>query len=164
MRVVAGAQFPRRFWANSVLNRVDQKSRRSHFSFEVVAAPMASQQFCFILAMMGSRASSMAVAWYIWLSLSYSLLYLICIKLWIVGCEYFASWNFNWKFLKTLCIWAGLTIVCWFIWEGLFFLEATGGLASLASSLVILLVFVLFVCDGAARLSELCQRHRYHRS
>ena len=124
---------------------------------QVLATPMMSYELCWVLAMIHAGAPSTAVVWTSIERASYTLLYLISAQIFIVTCEYFAQ-PFKWNFMKTLCVWAGIVILVFFTWQAKISLETTGGLGSLLSSLLVLLISIFFVCDGAANLCQRCRK------
>ena len=125
-------------------------------NIEVIAAPLASSEFCWVLALADAQAPLLAVLWAFLRRSSFVLLYLLCIKVLIFACDYFAA-PAKLNFMKTMCIWAGETAMMFFMWQAKFFLEDTSPFWSLVSSILVVLVALLFLGDGAACLRELFQ-------
>ena len=117
----------------------------------MVATPIASHGFCWVLAMMDADAPSTAIGWFLLDRSPFVLLFLICMKLWVLTSSFLASPSkLNW--LKTTCIWAFLCTMTFLIWGAKAALQSTGGVGSLMSNLVVVLVSILFLRDRAPYL------------
>ena len=107
----------------------------------VLAAPLISFEFCWILSL--DEAPAHAVAWLFWMRTSHVLLELNCIKFIVETCDYFAEPS-KLNVVKTSCVWAGLIALIFAIWQLQYLLEAVGALSAFISSLLIVIMFIIF--------------------
>lgn len=120
----------------------------------VLAAPLISFELCWILAIINAGASVQGVAWMCWIRTSHVLLELTEIKFVVEACDYFAEPS-NLNLVKTSCVWVGLIAMIFIIWQLQYVLEAAGELPAFMSSLLVVVIFIIFVLGEVNLLPDM---------
>lgn len=120
----------------------------------VLAAPLISFELCWILAIINAGASVQGVAWMCWIRTSHVLLELTEIKFVVEACDYFAEPS-NLNLVKTSCVWLGLIAMIFIIWQLQYVLEAAGELPAFMSSLLVVVIFIIFVLGEVNLLPDM---------
>ena len=120
----------------------------------VLAAPLISFELCWILAIINAGASVQGVAWMCWIRTSHVLLELTEIKFVVEACDYFAEPS-NLNLVKTSCVWVGLIAMIFMIWQLQYVLEAAGELPAFMSSLLVVVIFIIFVLGEVNLLPDM---------
>jgi len=81
---------------------------------------------------------------------------LIAIKLMVVVCDYFAQPS-RLNCVKTSCIWAGLALFLFILWQSWFLLDAAGFISASVASSIIVVTAVIFVGEVWVDLTSLCR-------
>lgn len=122
----------------------------------VLAAPLATWELCWVFAITQSGAPIPAVLWVFRRRVAILSLDLIAIKLMVLVCDYFAQPS-RLNCVKTSCIWAGLALFLFILWQSWFLLDAAGFISASVASSVIVVTAVLFVGEVWVDLTSLCR-------
>lgn len=122
----------------------------------VLAAPLASWELCWVFAITQSGAPIPAVLWVFRRRVAILSLNLIAIKLMVVVCDYFAQPS-RLNCVKTSCIWAGLALFLFILWQSWFLLDAAGFISASVASSIIVVTAVIFVGEVWVDLTSLCR-------
>lgn len=129
----------------------------------VLAAPLISFEFCWILSLVQAGASVKEIAWMIWMRSSHVLLELTEIKFLVEACDHFAE-PCNLNFVKTSCVWVGLVALISLVWQLHFFLEDAGVLPAFMSSLSTVVIFIIFNLGEVDVLPEMWKAWKARRA
>ena len=117
------------------------KFRVSRAYWALAATPSASWELCWSLSLIRADASDGAILWMFMLRTSNVMLDLICMKLLVMTCDYFAS-PFRWNSGKTFCVWLGWAISTWGLWQLKIFADSQDQFAAVLCCLTLVIASV----------------------
>ena len=131
------------------------KFRVSRAYWALAATPSVTWELCWLLSLIRADASDAAILWMFMLRTSNVLLDLICMKLLVMICDFFAS-PYRWNSGKTFCVWAGWAMSTWGLWQLKLFADSQDQFAAVLSCLTLVIAFVTPWWNQGISLTKSC--------